>query len=221
MDRLCEQCKIVKLRKKQLKFCSRKCFFDSEIFSKCNIGKSSWNKGIPHTEIHKKHLREARIGMKLSEEHKQHIREGVLKSTMLESVRSEKNRSLHRKLMLDRIENGYAPKKIFNTKPELKMKEILTQIGLTIGKAKDINDVVFQKRFHNHMIDFWHRKLNLYIHVDGRYHHNLPKIMKIDREVEEMILEDGAWYIRFWHDDIMKEPELVKDILVRLGVTKM
>lgn len=180
------------------------------------------NRNKEFTDDWKKNLSISHRGYVMPEAQKNKISAGVRNSeSHAQGVGTEKNRIRHRELMLERLENGTASKRLFNTKPELKMKDILRDIGLRVGKAKEANDVVFQKRLHNNMLDFWHRKLNLYIHVDGDYHHNLPEIIELDKKVDEMILKEGAWYIRFWSHDIMENTESVKNTLIGLGVTYM
>jgi very-short-patch-repair endonuclease len=164
----------------------------------------------------KRNLSISHRGYVMPESQKKRISIGVKNSNHDEVVGRVENRIKHREIMFDRLENGYAPKTIFNTKPELRMKEILKDIGLV-----DKRDFIFQKRFHNHMIDFWHKRFNLYIFVDGEYWHNYPDYTEKDKSLEKEILDSGAWYIRFWANDIIKNSESVKQKLIYLGVTFM
>jgi very-short-patch-repair endonuclease len=213
----CEICG-KELKKGQKRFCSKPC--NCKGMGRVNLGKPSWSKDKQFSITHRQNLSESHKGYVMPQSQKDKISIGSKNSTQAETNRSPARRARAREVMLTRLENGTAPRKLFNTKPELKMKDILRDIGLKVGKAKEDNDVVFQKRLHNKMIDFWHRRLNLYINVDGNYHHNLSEIKELDKERNEIIIKEGAWYITFWSNDIMKESNLVKDTLVRLGVTK-
>ena len=85
--------------------------------------------------------------------------------------------------------------KKFNTKPELKMKELLNALNI---------EYKFQIGLGGYMMDFYIPSKNLNIEVDGNYWHNYPDGTKKDRIRDIKLRERGYNVIRFWESDILK-----------------
>ena len=102
-----------------------------------------------------------------------------------------------------------------NTKPELKMKEILNELNIQFEH---------QFRLKNHIFDFRILNTNILIEVDGDYYHSNPKkfskLNKIqldqkqkDIKSNELAKENNFILYRFWEDDVLNNTEEVKNII--------
>jgi very-short-patch-repair endonuclease len=192
---------------------------------------SESHKNIPHSEERKRKIGDALRDRPLSEEHKRNI--GISNKGKIRSEESRKNLSKShegktngplseetknklREKALFRVQNHSGPYK--NTKPELKMKEILTELNIPFEH---------QFRLRNHLFDFHILNTNILIEVDGDYFHGNPKkfnkLSKIqkqwkqkDIEINEVAIENNYILLRFWESDILKNTEEVKEELARL-----
>jgi G:T-mismatch repair DNA endonuclease (very short patch repair protein) len=85
--------------------------------------------------------------------------------------------------------------KKFNTKPELKMKELLDALGVAY---------VAQKIIHGFIVDFFLPSKNLIVEVDGEYWHGYPNGLEKDRVRDEKLVTLGYKVVRFWAKDVMR-----------------
>jgi very-short-patch-repair endonuclease len=83
-----------------------------------------------------------------------------------------------------------------NTKPEMKMKEILEKAGIHFER---------QKRIGRYLADFFISEYNLIIECDGDYWHNRPGAQERDKLRDAEIKAMGYDVIRFWEHEIMKD----------------
>jgi len=155
-----------------------------------HLGQKSWSIGLTkETDERIKRASEKKKGQKRSEEEKQKMREKALSRTNLGPFK--------------------------DTKPELKMKEILTSLNIPFGH---------QFRLGNHLYDFHILNTNILIEVDGDYWHSNPKkfikLNKIQKETkqrdiknEQLAKDKGFILLRFWEDDILNNAKEVKNIL--------
>jgi very-short-patch-repair endonuclease len=114
------------------------------------------------------------------------------------------------------IQNNPGPFK--DTKPELKMKEILNELNISFKHQFRVEGI-------NHNFDFHIPNTNILIEVDGDYFHgNSKKFSKLnwrqekirqkDKENEELATKFGFILLRFWEDDIINNTEEVKMKLI-------
>jgi len=123
-------------------------------------------------------------------------------------------RKMSEKALL-RIQNNSGPFK--DTKPELKMKEILNELNIQFEH---------QFRLQNHLFDFHLLNTNILIEVDGDYWHGNPKkfsklnkVQKIvkqkDLKKESFAKENNFILLRFWEDNILNNAKEVKNIICK------
>lgn len=102
-----------------------------------------------------------------------------------------------------------------DTKPELKMKEILTELNIPFEH---------QFKLRNHLFDFHILNTNILIEVDGDYWHSNPKIYsklnktqqkQKERDIKHstIVKTNNFILLRFWESDILKNTEKVKNII--------
>jgi len=126
---------------------------------------------------------------------------------------SEEFKRKDRERVLLRIQNNPGPFK--DTKPELKMKEILNELNIPFEH---------QFRLGNHLFDFHILNTNFLIEVDGDYYHgNTKKFIKLsekqlkqyqkDIKNEKLVKENNFILLRFWESDILNNTEKVKSII--------
>jgi len=114
---------------------------------------------------------------------------------------------------LQRYQYNLGPWK--NTKPEIKMKEILNELTISFEH---------QFRLGNHLYDFHISNTNILIEVDGDYYHGNPEIF--DDLTENQLIQklkdaqntrlaktNNFVLLRFWQNDIMNNTEKVKRII--------
>jgi len=198
--------------------------------SEANKGHAAWNKNIPCSEESKQKMRDKKLGTKQSEEtvrkrikkllgHKSWSK-GLTKETnesLKKSSESHKNipcskesKEKMSKSALLRIQTHPGPFK--DTKPELKMKEILNSLNIPFEH---------QFRLENHLFDFHILNTNTLIEVDGDYWHGNPKkYSKLSKKQKENKQRDikhsitakdnGFVLLRFWQSDILTNTEEVK-----------
>lgn len=188
------------------------------------FGKKPWNIGLNKNN--------SEYGKKMS-----NYKKGFVPSeeTKIKQSKSAKSRAFHghtgmkhsessKKLMsiatLNRIKRG-----AFNhteTKPHLAMKQILNSLKI---------DFEEEKIFDCWSFDFYLKKHDLLIEVDGDYFHVNPKIypngpktktQKInfyrDKKKDKFCIDNNLKLIRFWESDILNNEELViKEIVCKLN----
>jgi len=102
-----------------------------------------------------------------------------------------------------------------DTKPELKMKEILNELNIPFEH---------QYRLKGYSFDFYISNSNILVEVDGDYWHGNPKkFSKLNERQKEIKQRDfiknkvakdsGFVLLRFWEDDILNNAEEVKNEL--------
>ena len=155
------------------------------------IGKNHPFYGKHHSEKTKQEMRDKKLGKKrksFSEKTKQKMREKAI--------------------LRHRTHSG--PYK--DTKPELKMEEILIFLHIPYEK---------QFRVGNHVVDFHLLNTNRLIEVDGDYWHgNLRMFQKLnkiqkeskqrDKRVNKLAKENNYILLRFWESNILNNTEEVK-----------
>jgi len=123
---------------------------------------------------------------------------------------SEKTKEKMSKSALLHIQNHSGP--FTNTKPELKMKEILTSLNISFEH---------QYRLEHCLFDFHILNSNVLIEVDGDYYHSNPlkfqklnkmqlKVKERDIKHNEVAKSNNFILLRFWEDDILNNTEEVK-----------
>jgi very-short-patch-repair endonuclease len=158
---------------------------------KKRIGYIPWNIGIPRSEETKQKIRNKKLGKKR-------------KPFSIEHIQKMKEKALQR------IQNYPGPYK--DTKPELKMKEILTELNIPFEH---------QFRLGNYLYDFHLLNTNILIEVDRDYWHSNPKKysklskqqkdkQQRDNKHNEIAKINGFILLRFWESDILKNEEEVK-----------
>lgn len=210
-----------------------------EKIGKANKGKKPWNKGIPrsneikkkisetskgrkcwckdkhHSEKAKKKMSESHKGKKLPEETRKKLREankGEKNPNYGKHFSKEAKRKMSEKALF-RIQNYKGPFK--DTKPELKMKEILNELNISFKH---------QFRLRNRLFDFHILNTNILIEVDGDWWHGNPKIYEKlnmhqrkakqkDLEKGKLAKENNFILLRFWQSDILNN---IKEVEVKL-----
>ncbi|MCK4358480.1 MAG: DUF559 domain-containing protein [Candidatus Cloacimonetes bacterium] len=168
--------------------------------------------GIKRSEQTRKNISKSKKGKKnpnfgkpRSEETKQKIRD----SNKGKHYHSEKSKKNLREKALLRMRNKKGPFK--DTKPELKMKEILNFLNIPFEH---------QFRLDNYLYDFHILNTNILIEVDGDYFHGNPKkfskLNKMQLEMKERDLKhnkiakvNNFVLLRFWQDDILNNEKIV------------
>ena len=106
--------------------------------------------------------------------------------------------------MLDKIQNNPGPYK--DTKPELRMKEILTSLNIPFKDQYKVEGI-------NHLFDLYLVGTNIFIEVDGEYFHHLSGRRQKDYKTNKLAKEKGYKVIRFWDKDVMKnENKVIKKL---------
>jgi len=199
-----------------------------EKMSKSHEGKIPWNKDIktgPHSEITKKKMSKSRLkrkkilGFLNSKETREKLSKGRLeRKKILGFINSEEAKQKMREKRLLKIQNHPGPYK--NTKPELKMKEILNELNISFEHQYRIEGI-------NHNFDFHICNTNILIEVDGDYWHSNPKKYstlygrQIKQKEKDLINEQLAKkaefiLLRFWEDDILRNTEEVRNEIKKL-----
>lgn len=175
-------------------------------------------KGKHHSEKTKEKLSIMNKGKRLSEKTKRKISKAKrgCKSWNKGKHLSEEHRQKLTESNLRRVQNNLGPFK--NTKPELKMKEILSKLNIPFKH---------QFRLRNHNFDFYILNSNILIEVDGDYWHGNPKMfkklskMQLEQRIKDdrnnkLAKENNFILLRFWENDILRNEEIVKNKLENL-----
>jgi len=113
------------------------------------------------------------------------------------------------------LQNHHGPYK--DTKPELKMKDILIELSIPYET---------QFRVGNHVADFHFLNTNILAEVDGDYWHGNPKkFSKLNKRQQkqkqkdikndQLAKEKGYIVLRFWENDILNDKGSVKEKLCK------
>ena len=117
---------------------------------------------------------------------------------------------------IQRLLNYDGPYK--NTKPELKMKEILNFLNIPFKH---------QFRIKNHLYDFHILNTNILIEVDGDYWHGNSKMFKKlnkvqkeskqrDKKHNKIAKTNNYILLRFWENDILRNEEKIKEKICKV-----
>jgi len=162
-----------------------------------NMERKAWNKGLTkETDERIKKGSEKLKGRKLSERTKNKIREKTL----------------------FQFQNYKGPYK--DTKPELKMEEILIFLNIPYEKQYCVG---------SHLADFHFLNTNVLVEVDGDYWHGNPKIYSKLNEIqlkqkerdiknEQLAKENGFIVLRFWESDILNNKNIIVKELMKVKV---
>jgi very-short-patch-repair endonuclease len=119
----------------------------------------------------------------------------------------------------------YGSKSFYNTKPEIRMKNILNDLNI-----KFIHQYPLKTKHNHFLVDFFIPLYNIVIEVDGKYwhahpskfkaddivHHNITAkdIWKIDSVKNEKIRQSDYKLLRFWENefDLNKVKSAIDDI---------
>jgi len=175
-----------------------------ETREKISINNGRGMLGKHQTEVSKEKNRLAHIGIKQSKETIEKKRlanlgqkrspEFCLKMSLKKpTVHSLEARQKMRNSRLNYMESGKSI--MYNTRPELKMKDLLDKLGV---------EYVFQKRILDYFVDFFIPSKNLIIEVDGNYWHNYPYGTEKDKIRDIRLKAEGYEVLRFWESDILK-----------------
>lgn len=170
--------------------------------SELHKGRPGYFKGKHHSEETKNKIRETRKGKYIGEN-----------TSMYGKHHSEETKQRMREKALQRTQTNLGFCK--DTKPELKMKDILNELNIPFKH---------QFRLNNHLFDFHLLNTNVLIEVDGDYWHSNPKKFKKlnkiqleqkikDNRNNEIAKENNFILLRFWENDILNNVENVKNVL--------
>jgi len=172
---------------------------------------SDAQKGKKLSEITKRKIQEKTMG-KNNHMFGKHIPDIVKKKMSISRKKYLENpeaMKMQREFILKRFQNYQGPFK--DTKPELKMEEILIFLHIPYEK---------QFRVGNHLADFHLLDTNRLIEVDGDYWHGNPKkfstlnkiqLKQKERDIknDRVAKEKGFVILRFWENDILNNKEFV------------
>jgi very-short-patch-repair endonuclease len=183
---------------------------------------SKANTGKIHSEQGRLNHRNAVIGDKHPMWGKHHTKESKLKIG-ISSKNMWKNPSPQLKNTLKIMHDS---QKTRRTKPELKISNILNNMGIYYET---------QKWIYPYVVDFFIPSHNLILEADGKYAHGDKRIYTptdiiqgnitakekwdYDLKRDNFLREKGYIVLRFWEKEIMKEPELVKE-LIKVAIIK-
>ena len=153
-------------------------------------------KGNRHSEESKKKMSESHKGQKAWGKGLTKETDERLKKTSISIIRHHQTH----------------PGPFTNTKPELKMKDILNDLNIPFEH---------QFRLGNHLYDFHIPNTNILIEVDGDYWHGNPKKFKKLNKIQQKIKQRDIKHnkiaknnnfvlLRFWENDILNNEERVK-----------
>lgn len=157
--------------------------------------RSSKLRGLKWSEEKKKLFSEKRKGIIFSKEHIKNI--GLASKKIWNTPEKKEYARLRRALQ----NNNYR-----NTSIELKIRDILTSLGLTFEYNKPILNIE-----HKYNCDIFLNKYNLIIECDGVYWHNLPKQKTMDNYRNKEIicsynlLRLGENYIKTINTEVLKK----------------
>lgn len=114
----------------------------------------------------------------------------------------EENYESQRQAIIDGI---IAADRSSTTKPELAMKELLQDEGITYKEQ--------QWLFGKYRVDFYLPAYKTVVEVDGEYWHNYPYGTEADKAREAELEEHGYTVLRYWANDVLHNSEEVCTLL--------
>jgi len=238
IKRICQECgnefSIVRawIKNGGGKYCSRKCYglFKSqynkklgkwvgdsnpaktervkEIISKCNKGKTPWNKGIPRTLEERKKMSDWRKGRQKGNENP-NWKGGKKIFYCMNCKKKIEDYDSQRKNKTQFCSNKC--KGIYYTSYTQKSNmKIELLIGEELNKRK-INNIPQKGLFDIAVADFFLPESNIAIFCDGDYWHRLPGRQENDKIRTRKLEYKGIKVFRFWEKDIINSPKLCMD----------
>lgn len=101
-------------------------------------------------------------------------------------------------------------RKVFNTKPELEMKDLLSLLKI---------EYLFQKHLGNFMFDFELPRYHCLLEVDGVYWHSLPKTIERDKLKKTFAKQQGYKLIRVSSDELKNKEKVRERLLAELPIS--
>ncbi len=89
---------------------------------------------------------------------------------------------------------------IKDTKPEIKMQQLLKELNIDFVTHKYMNIE------HGYQCDILIPSMNLIIECDGDYWHNILQVKKRDKKQDLIFKNNGYDVYRFWEHEINKSP---------------
>jgi len=126
-------------------------------------------------------------------------------------TRTEKHKDATSRNVISLIKSGRLGS---NTKPERKMIEIMSSLGIEYEQQFLIQFKKTKNSNWRHCYDFLIKNTNILVEVDGDYWHSKPETIKRDNECELIADSLGYRVIRFKESEIYNNPETVSSILV-------
>lgn len=106
------------------------------------------------------------------------------------------------------------------TAPEIAFEEIMKSLGISYTSQKIVGGKIY---------DFFLEKYNILAEVDGDYFHAHPdkykpedlnemqkKSIRTDKKKDIIAKGSGYGLLRFWESDIMKNPDFVRNTLLKV-----
>lgn len=158
-------------------------------------------------------IMEKYLGRYLTKEEVVHYKNGIKNDNRIKNLQLFKNKSEHSSFLIENTKGSFK-----DTKPELKMEEILNFLHIPYEK---------QFRIDNHLYDGHILNSPYLIEVDGDYYHGNPKkfskLNKYQLEQKQRDLknnklakEKGYIVLRFWENDILNNSDDVKNEIKKL-----
>jgi hypothetical protein len=123
---------------------------------------------------------------------------------------SDKQKNAARIAIHKTIESGRLRQKYHDTNIEVKVANILKDLGIQFEKQKRIPKIVTP--------DLYIPIIDTHIFCDGDHWHSLANVVKRDLFVNSKLTELQIKFIRFKGSLILKEPDKVKDLILKLMI---
>lgn len=185
-------------------------------------------RGIPRSEEVKEKISKSRVGMRHSEETKNKISESLkgkfhseeTKKKIGDAQRREKNHAWRggkmEKVCLSCGKRYFVEKSLFGESKYCSRRCVGIQNNLKQSKGKDTrierilegwlkeNGIEYEKQkplFGRTIVDFFVEP-NICIYADGDYWHKIPKTVKRDKRITELLKDKGYTVYRLWEHEI-------------------
>ncbi|VVB83690.1 Uncharacterised protein [uncultured archaeon] len=200
--KICPTCKKeIKTERKTQIYCNRFCYFKSEKLSKL-AKESKLIKNNLNNQYHK--------GYKHSLDTKERIRDNPFRHTFIKGKTNpgvNKSKETILKIKEKRLYQKILKK---DTKPELIIQNLLTELNIPFIKHQPITDIV-----HKYQCDIIINK-KIIIECDGDYYHNYPSGREIDKIRTKELQNKGYIILRLWEHEIKSNLEFCKDKILEV-----